>query len=54
MWLATKDEPEELAKIYQNWSQKALTGRGWWVDGYDDMIGDQARQHIDKVEKVKG
>ena len=54
VWLATKDEPEELAKIYQNWSQKALTGRGWWVEGYDDMTGDQARQHIDRVEKVKG
>ena len=53
-WLATKDDPEELAKIYQNWSQKALTGRGWWVEGYDDMTGDQARQHIDRVEKVKG
>ena len=54
VWLATKDEPEELAEIYQNWSQKALTSRGWWVDRYDDMTGDQARQHIDKVENVKG
>ena len=54
VWLATKNEPEELAKIYQNWSQKALSGRGWWVDGYDDMTGDQACQHIDKVEKAKG
>ena len=53
VWLATKDNPEELAKIYQNWSQKALTGRGWWVDGYDDMTGDQAHQHIDRVENVK-
>ena len=53
-WLATKDEPEELAKIYQHWSQKALTGRGWWVEGYGDMTGDQARQPIDRVEKVKG
>ena len=52
VWLATKDKPEELAKIYQNWSQKALTRRGWWVEGYDDMTGDQARQHIDRVEKV--
>ena len=54
VWLATKDEPEELAKIYQNWSQKALTGRGWWIEGYDDMIGDQAHQHINRVENVKG
>lgn len=53
VWLATKDDPEELAKIYQNWSQKALTGRGWWVDGYDDMTGEQAQQHIDRVENVK-
>ena len=53
VWLATKDKPEELATIYQNWSQKALTGRGWWVEGYDDMTGDQAHQHIDRVEKVK-
>ena len=54
VWLATKDDPEELAKIYQKWSQKALTGRGWWVDGYDDMTGEQAHQHIDGVENVKG
>ena len=54
VWLATKDEPEELAKIYQNWSQKALTDRGWWVEGYDDMTGDQAHQHTCRVEKVKG
>ncbi len=54
VWLATKDEPEELAKIYQNWSQKTLTGRGWWVEGYDDMTGDEAHQHICRVEKVNG
>ena len=54
VWLATKDNPEELAKIYQNWSQKALTGRGWWVDGYDDMTGEQAHQHIDRMENVQG
>ena len=53
VWLATKDKPEELAKIHLNWSQKALTGRGWWVEGYDDMTGDQAHQHIDRIEKVK-
>lgn len=53
VWLATKDNPEELAKIHQNWSQKALTARGWWGDGYDDMTGDQAHQHIDRVENVK-
>ena len=54
VWLATKDNPEEPAKIYQNWSQKALTGRGWWVDGYDDMTGKQAHQHIDRMENVQG
>lgn len=54
VWLATKDNPEELAKIHQNWSQKALTGRGWWVDGYDDMTGEQAHQHINRMETGKG
>ena len=54
VWLATKDNPEELAQVYQNWSQKALTDRGWWVDGYDDMTGDQVHQHISRVENVKG
>ena len=54
VWLATKDNPEELAQVYQNWSQKALTDRGWWVGGYDDMTGDQAHQHISRVENVKG
>ena len=53
VWLATKDTPEELAKVYQNWSQKALTGRGWWIEGYDDMTGDQTCQHIERVEKIK-
>ena len=54
VWLATKDDPEELAKVYQNWSQKGLTGRGWWVDGYDDMTGEEAHQHIHRMENVKG
>ena len=53
VWLATKDKPEELAKVCQNWSQKALTGRSWWVEGYDDMTGDQACWYIDRVEKIK-
>ena len=49
VWLATQDEPEEQAKEYPDWAQKALVSRGWWIEGYDDLTGDEVAEHIVKV-----
>ena len=46
VWLATQDDPESKAKIYPDWTQKALKARGVWVEGFDSMTGDQSDRHI--------
>ncbi|KIW33079.1 uncharacterized protein PV07_04574 [Cladophialophora immunda] len=46
VWLATQDNPQEQAKLYPNWTQKALKARGMWrVDiDYDGLSGDEVNQ----------
>lgn len=46
VWLATQDDPESKAKIYSDWTQKALKARGVWVEDFDSMTGDQSDRHI--------
>lgn len=46
VWLATQDEPEDQAKLFPDWTQKALVSRGWWVEKFDDMTGDEADRYI--------
>jgi len=46
VWLATQSEPQNQATLYSDWTQKALVSRGWWVEKYDDMTGDEAARHI--------
>jgi hypothetical protein len=41
VWLATQDEPEEQAKRYPDWTQKALKARGIWSDDFDSLSGEQ-------------
>jgi len=41
VWLATRDSPEDDAKIYKDWTNKALMARGHWRDDFDDLTGVQ-------------
>ncbi|KAK3167822.1 hypothetical protein OEA41_004268 [Lepraria neglecta] len=49
VWLGTQDEPEKQAKLYPDWTEKALVASGWWIHGYDDMTGDQADLHFKRT-----
>ncbi len=50
VWLATKEDPEDQAKLYPDWTQKALVSRGWWVEGYDDLTGDDVEKHMTRTQ----
>jgi len=41
VWLATQDDPEEKAKLYPDWTQKALKARGIWSEDFDLLSGDE-------------
>ncbi|KAF7983260.1 hypothetical protein HWV62_22888 [Athelia sp. TMB] len=49
VWLGTQQEPQVQAKLYPDWTQKALTQRGLWKAGYDDMTGDEVEAHIQAI-----
>ena len=46
VWLATQENPQEQAKRYPDWTQKALRARGMWRGNvnYDALSGDEANQ----------
>jgi len=46
VWLATQENPQEQAKLYPNWTQKALKARGIWREDvdYDGLSGDEVNQ----------
>ncbi len=41
VWLGTRDDPEEQAKICKDWTNKALMARGVWREDFDDLTGVQ-------------
>jgi hypothetical protein len=49
VWLATQDEPEELAKRYPDWTQKALRARGVWCPEFDSLTGDEIAGRLTDV-----
>ena len=44
VWLATQDDPEEKAKLYPDWTQKALKARGIWSEDFDLLSGEEINQ----------
>lgn len=51
VWLGSQDEPEEQAKIYQQWTQKALKAMGIWSDDFDSLTGDEINQRMEEVNQ---
>lgn len=50
VWLATQDNPQEQARLYPDWTRKALRARGLWGEGldYDGLTGDEVNDLLTK------
>jgi len=44
VWLATQENPEDQAKLQQDWTQKALRAKGIWSDDFDLLTGEEINQ----------
>lgn len=51
VWLSTQDDPEEQAKLYPDWTQKALKAKGVWSEDFDTMTGDEINQRLSGANK---
>jgi hypothetical protein len=51
VWLATQDDPQEQAKRYPDWTQKALKARGLWRENvdFDALTGNE----VDQLQRGK-
>jgi len=48
VWLATQENPEDQAKLHQDWTQKALRTKGIWSDDFDHLTGEEIDQRWQK------